>query len=62
MQHHNYLQQHDINVHDEFSEWKPGKVIAYGRAMQGEKTKQAWLGKGGVAYQKKAWSIIDRLI
>lgn len=35
MQHHNYLQQHDLNVHDEFFKWKPaGKVIAYGRAMQ----------------------------
>lgn len=26
-----------------FSEWKPGKVIAYERAMQ-KKKKKAWLG------------------
>lgn len=34
-----------------FSEWKPGKVIAYERAMQKKKRRR------GLAYQKKAWSI-----
>lgn len=53
MQHHNYLQQHDINVHDEFSEWKPGKVIAYERAMQGKKQSRRGLAKG-------AWHIKRR--
>lgn len=38
-----------------FSEWKPGKVIAYERAMQKK-------SRRGLAYQKKAWSISDRLI